>query len=67
MMLVITLTTAVLLAGLAIILGLATKRSSLRRLPKGVFTGTPLYALDIETCTNPGDGLDPTNPLTLII
>jgi DNA polymerase elongation subunit (family B) len=25
-----------------------------------------LYALDIETCTNPGDGLNPTNPLTRI-
>jgi len=25
-----------------------------------------IYALDLETCTNPGDGLDPTNPLTRI-
>lgn len=28
---------------------------------------SPFYALDIETSTNPGDGLDPTNPLTRII
>jgi DNA polymerase elongation subunit (family B) len=27
---------------------------------------TMLMAWDIETCTNPGDGLDPTNPLTRI-